>query len=589
MFLTNTDIPQMVADEIFRYLSRRDMVNVAMCSTECYRSVHGVMWSNMNLQWSRLSDIHQVHMKCRHIGRTKSLVLYNGFISDMGDTSGVGGDVVPGFRYLLEQCDVKKLCKLHFKYYLCPGGLGMVADILTGLESLCVDNVSLQQCDWLPIARFSCLHTLSLYNCNIDNKSLRHITAHLTTSLRVLDLVDCAQLKCDEVLTSAGALTVLKEFVLEGGMATDDAVVLPLSSTFKNVGGLQKLQLLHSGLQETMLLSLSDHFHNLMMLNLKSEHFTDAVLQQVARLEHLRHLLLKGDLITDEGLFYVSTSKTIFKLKISDCGKVTDEGVKHLSGMVALEELSIQGTRVTEISDKGLSYLSSSKTLTQISLAKLGMISDVGLSYLSNLVTCLDSLFFVKCNKITHVGVQSLLTKFQYLTALHFSACVRIDDVAMTTISEFRELRELYVNDNEVITDEAFKSISTLPRLCLLDVSMCPKITDAGLSHIAKLPSLIALNLFGCEISDAGLLHLVRVKTLQQLEISFVFDVTDRGVEYLRELPSLKWLGLHNNFNIENDNLFLNWPTPLTVVRKLSMSAIPALMVYYSFDGDSFL
>ena len=69
------------------------------------------------------------------------------------------------------------------------------------------------------------------------------------------------------------------------------------------------------------------------------------------------------------------------------------------------------------------------------------------------------------------------------------------------------------------------------------------KVTDAGLVHLKGLASLQSLSLNFTQITDAGLVHLKDLTNLQSLSLANT-QVTDAGLEHLKSLKNLQDLSL---------------------------------------------
>ena len=82
------------------------------------------------------------------------------------------------------------------------------------------------------------------------------------------------------------------------------------------------------------------------------------------------------------------------------------------------------------------------------------------------------------------------------------------------------------------VTDAELVHLKDLTSLQWLNLSE-PGVTDAGLVHLKELTSLQTLFLSGTRVTDAGLVHLKDLTSLQKL-IVIGTQVTDAGVEELR-------------------------------------------------------
>jgi hypothetical protein len=115
-------------------------------------------------------------------------------------------------------------------------------------------------------------------------------------------------------------------------------------------------------------------------VDLRSGRGTNAALQHVKRLTHLRELRLDGIQIADDGLKYLQGMSSLERLDLPGTG-ITDQGLGYLSKLKNLRALSIKGNRIT---DAGLTHL---QELSQLEMLSLGpnQISSVGLESLQNM------------------------------------------------------------------------------------------------------------------------------------------------------------------------------------------------------------
>ena len=72
----------------------------------------------------------------------------------------------------------------------------------------------------------------------------------------------------------------------------------------------------------------------------------DATLERVAKRPTVTELYLSGTHITDDGLKHLSGLIKLEYLNLADTG-VTDAGLQHLKGLAALKNLDLTGTKVT--------------------------------------------------------------------------------------------------------------------------------------------------------------------------------------------------------------------------------------------------
>ncbi|MBA4190096.1 MAG: hypothetical protein C0467_19090 [Planctomycetaceae bacterium] len=95
---------------------------------------------------------------------------------------------------------------------------------------------------------------------------------------------------------------------------------------------------------------------------------TEKCIGLLTRLPALRNLSLPQTASSDESLRQLATHSGLQTLRLIGGGRktVTDEGLKHLTGMAGLKELSLRMTRVT---GTGLSSLAGLRCLTQLDLS----------------------------------------------------------------------------------------------------------------------------------------------------------------------------------------------------------------------------
>jgi FKBP-type peptidyl-prolyl cis-trans isomerase FklB len=96
------------------------------------------------------------------------------------------------------------------------------------------------------------------------------------------------------------------------------------------------------------------------------------------------------------------------------------------------------------------------------------------------------------------------------------------------------------------VTDAGLVHLKGLSSLQSLDLGST-KVTDAGLNHIESLTKLKYLGLYDCQVTDAGLEHLKGLTSLEALNLSYDTKVTGKGLVHLKDLTKLQTLNLHNS------------------------------------------
>lgn len=121
-----------------------------------------------------------------------------------------------------------------------------------------------------------------------------------------------------------------------------------------------------------------------------------------------------------------------------------------------------------------------------------------------------------------------------------------------------------------------------------IDFSRCQQIVNEDLIFISKIPSLKALNLYGTNTDNNGLVHLSSL-SLERLNLGLCTEVTDDGMTYLSKMP-LKELNLSQCGKITNKCLIylsdlaltkcqLDWnkhstDTDLVFLRKMPLTEL---------------
>ncbi len=196
--------------------------------------------------------------------------------------------------------------------------------------------------------------------------------------------------------------------------------------------------------------------------------------------------------------------------------KPDDRCMPPIAHLTALKELHLWQTNIT---DKGMSYITKLKSLERLTIPK---ITDAGMACVGQL-TSLKGLYF-KQNAVTNAGL-AYLAKLKSLEELELGGGYK--DAA----GRGHESR---------ITDAGLVHLAKLPKLSYL-LLWGRGFSEAGLVHLANVPSLRILNMKQCEVTDAGMEHLSRLQQLEALSFSGP-PVSDKGFAYLKRMRSLKIL-----------------------------------------------
>ena len=210
--------------------------------------------------------------------------------------------------------------------------------------------------------------------------------------------------------------------------------------------------------------------------------------------------------------------------------KVTDAGLKELSGLKNLEVLLLQETMVT---DAGLKELGSLTNLRSLFLPA-DRVKGAGFKDLAGL----KNLVMIDGYKKEDFSDELLLGLGHagLLPALNNDSGQR------------RKLTTLDLSGTAV-TDAGLKGLAGLTDLVELDLSGT-RATGAGCSGLGGLKSLKSLNLSDANVTDLGLKGVAALQSVESLDITNA-DVTDTGLNELAALKGLRTLNITGTANRE--------------------------------------
>ena len=286
------------------------------------------------------------------------------------------------------------------------------------------------------------LENLNLFGTNIGN--LGH--AHLAT-LRQLKILRLANNGNEEGLRHLKDLNMVEELKIGYGLG------YPVTAS-----GIKYLQ----------------GMSNLASLRLDGCEIPDEALEMIGMFGKLNLLHLEDGTMTDAAVEHLSGLVHLRSLSLKDCDQVGDAGVAHLQPLAGLTYLNLAGTQV---SDKGVVHLARLKQLSSWSLA---------------------------ATQVTDRGVKSL-GSLQRLRQLILDDTV-ITDTAIEHLNPFPKLDNVWLSKTR-ITDAALKHLGTISQLRTLYLNGTD-ITDVGMGHLAALTELRSLGISETAVTEQGLQHL---------------------------------------------------------------------------------
>jgi hypothetical protein len=212
--------------------------------------------------------------------------------------------------------------------------------------------------------------------------------------------------------------------------------------------------------------------------------------------------------VTDDDLVYLKAFPRLRCVEFPNKPGVTDVGLAHLAALDQLEELNLNGTKVS--AEAVLRFVKGRTKLKRLELMKVPLRDDD----LANL------------KHLTGLRVLSLRGTL-------------VTDKGAAHLKPFTKLRNLNLSTRKgLITDAALAHLKSLTELEYLDLDRTD-ITDAGLEHLKALRNLRGLQIAFTTVSDAGLVHLEALPKLKELNARGT-KVTQAGVDKLKHwLPEI--------------------------------------------------
>jgi internalin A len=204
--------------------------------------------------------------------------------------------------------------------------------------------------------------------------------------------------------------------------------------------------------------------------------------------------------------------KPVVGLDLNFNKKVTDDGLKNVTGLKNLKSLSLFFNE--HITDAGMKHVKELAALESLVLNSTG-VGDAGVAELKGL---------------------------KNLKQLSTAGCTRMTDKSTETIKGFADLEDLTLPST--ITDAGAKNLVGLKKLKKLYLGGCTSLTDEAVKQIAaNLPDLEYLELgagLGTDITDASVAHFARLKKLKHLGVNGSKVTADGLKELQKALPDCK-------------------------------------------------
>ncbi len=215
-------------------------------------------------------------------------------------------------------------------------------------------------------------------------------------------------------------------------------------------------------------------------------------------------------------------------------------GNRNKSYIAGLTGLKVLGLRLTNASGEGMRFIKEMKSLECLTLPS--RIDDAGLAEVAELRS-LKRLYFSGKHPVTNEGL-AVLARLSLLEELDLGGKY-ISDAGLVHLAKLPSLRYLMLY-GENFSDAGLAHLKNIPSLQILNLAHLP-ITDEGLQHLSGQTSLENLSLYNTEVTDRGLVYLKSMPSLKKLSINKrgkKGQITDAGMVHLAQVNSLEHLEL---------------------------------------------
>jgi hypothetical protein len=199
--------------------------------------------------------------------------------------------------------------------------------------------------------------------------------------------------------------------------------------------------------------------------------------------------------VTDDDLVHLKAFPHLRAVDLTNKQWVTDAGLAHLAGLTELDDLRLNGTKVTAAAV--VRFAKDRTKLQRLELRRVPLRDDdlIGLKGLTELRT-----LSLRGTLVTDKGVgrHKPFTKLRVLSLMSTG----VGDAGLAHLIGFADLEDLDLDRTE-ITDAGLKHLGGLHKLRRLQMAHTA-VTDAGLEHLHALSNLEGLNVRGTKVTKDG-------------------------------------------------------------------------------------
>ena len=340
----------------------------------------------------------------------------------------------------------------------------------------------------------------------------------------------------DDVLFHVGKITSLESLLVIRGNVTDEGL-----SHLRGLKALRTVRFMHTKVTEEGLAKLRRDLPNLdradndlraaMIAPRAKIGFSDDP-QTGSKNAHLRERLKPKDVVQ---LQQEPKLGTVFLNE-----KLQDEDLRLLKA-VKMQGIVINSPLIT---DTGIGHLKNHPTLERVQIWQ-SKTSDASLKIIGEM----PQLTAVRFEEpaFSNDGLRELISQLAKHGRVRNLSLLKtsITNEGLEKIDELKSLEQLFLNSNRGISSEVFSKIATLTNLTRLEMNGVA-LTEADLPQLSQLTKLETLGLSNTtqdSLSNRGLAHLCRVKSLKSLTIVGA-QIDDEGVKHLTRLDQLERLGI---------------------------------------------
>lgn len=273
---------------------------------------------------------------------------------------------------------------------------------------------------------------------------------------------------------------------------------------------------------------------------LSGEKVTNRTLAFVGALPELEELSFDGTAITDRGLAELKSLGKLRKLTVSsggpfESGSITGKGLQHLAALKGLEHLHLSGAKITD--REIASCVRRLPGLRTLFVSRSPLLTSKWLEALEDCKSLTELTLAVM--PVGDSGLEAL-QRVKSLTSLHLCS-MPISEAGIGAVGKLRSLRSLDLKHTDV-GDRALVRLAGLGDLHELDLSNT-KIRGSGLVAMKGMTRLRELNLGETPLDDSGIANLGGSSSLRDLSLDRT-QVSDEGIAHLKGLKKLEILGL---------------------------------------------